>query len=177
VAELRARAAGGPQCLRAAAAALANASAALLAFAAPLDADLQALAEQWQAPAGVLREVLAVQALDERSGQRWRREAALRARLGDRYHGVSAAVAEVAAGVVRASSVVENLNSRLRGYFTLWRQVGRGSAELLQFFLNHRRFQRSEHPAREGKSPAELLTGQRQPHWLELLGYTRFSRN
>jgi len=28
-----------------------------------------------------------------------------------------------------------------------------------------------------GKSPAELLTGQSHPHWLELLGYTRFSQN
>ena len=30
---------------------------------------------------------------------------------------------------------------------------------------------------RLGKSPAELLTGQRHRHWLELLGYQRFSRN
>ena len=48
---------------------------------------------------------------------------------------------------------------------------------LLQFFLNHRRYMRSEEPSRVGKSPAELLTGQPHAHWLELLGYTRFSRN
>jgi len=48
---------------------------------------------------------------------------------------------------------------------------------LLQFFLNHRRYLRSEDPSRVGKSPAELLTGQPHAHWLELLGYTRFSRN
>jgi len=47
----------------------------------------------------------------------------------------------------------------------------------LQFFLNHRRFVRSDHAERVGKSPAELLTGQPQPHWLEMLGYTPFSRN
>ena len=28
-----------------------------------------------------------------------------------------------------------------------------------------------------GKSPAEILTGRTHPHWLELLGYTRFHRN
>jgi hypothetical protein len=28
-----------------------------------------------------------------------------------------------------------------------------------------------------GKSPAELLTGEPHPHWLEMLGYVRFSRN
>ena len=48
---------------------------------------------------------------------------------------------------------------------------------LLQFFLNHRRFLRSERPERAGKSPAELLTGQAHPHWLTLLGYTPFSRH
>ena len=48
---------------------------------------------------------------------------------------------------------------------------------LLQFFLNHRRFPRSERPERVGKSPAELLDGSPHPHWLEMLGYVRFSRN
>jgi len=43
--------------------------------------------------------------------------------------------------------------------------------------LNHRRFGRSEHPERVGKSPAELLTGTSHPHWVELLGYQRFERN
>jgi len=52
-----------------------------------------------------------------------------------------------------------------------------GSLALLQFYLNHRRFPRSEHPERVGKSPAELLTGEKHPHWLELLGYQRFSQN
>ena len=49
--------------------------------------------------------------------------------------------------------------------------------DLLRFFLNHRRFLRSECPHRVGKSPPELLTGQPHQHWLELLGYERFQRN
>ena len=73
--------------------------------------------------------------------------------------------------------MVENLNSRLRNYFFLRRQVGPDYLALLQFFLNHRRFVRSAHAERRGKSPAELLTGRAHPHWLELLGYERFSRN
>ena len=177
VAELQARQAGGPQTLRAACTALANGRDALLAFAAALDADLAALAAEVAVPVAVLREVLAVQALDERRGQRWQREAALRARLRGRYHRVRTAVAALAGRVVRASSVAENLNSRLRGYFQLWRQVGAGSLALLQFYLNHRRLPRSEWPERVGKSPAELLTGEAHSHWLELLGYQRFSRN
>jgi hypothetical protein len=87
------------------------------------------------------------------------------------------AVAELLGQVVRASSVIENLNSRLRNYFFLRRHLGEDYLALLQFFLNHRRFQRSEYPQRQAKSPAELLTGQSHPHWLESLGYTPFSRN
>ena len=90
---------------------------------------------------------------------------------------LSAAVAELACRTVRASSVIENFNSRLRSYFFLRRHLGPDYLALLQFFLNHRRFLRSEHPERVGKSPAELLTGQPHAHWLELLGFTRFSRN
>ena len=97
--------------------------------------------------------------------------------LGSQYHAVSVAVAEVRGRVVRASSVIENLNSRLRGYFFLRRHLGSDYLALLQFFLNHRRFLRSEHAERVGKSPAELLTGAAHGHWLELLGFCRFLRN
>jgi len=86
------------------------------------------------------------------------------------------ASSERPARTVRASSVVENLNSRLRNYFFLRRHLGPDYLALLQFFLNHRRLERSDHPERVGKTPAELLTGQAHPHWLEMLGYTRFSR-
>ena len=81
-----------------------------------------------------------------------------------------------ASETVRASSLVENLNSRLRSYFFLRRHLGPDYLALLQFFLNHRRLERSDRPERVGKTPAELLTGQSHPHWLEMLGYTRFSR-
>ena len=87
-----------------------------------------------------------------------------------------AAVAALAQGTVRASSLVENLNSRLRSYFFLRLHLGSDYLALLQFFLNHRKLERSDRPERVGKTPAELLTGQSHPHWLEMLGYTRFVR-
>jgi len=65
---------------------------------------------------------------------------------------------------------VENLNSRLRNYFTLRRHLGDSYLSLLQFFLNHRRFMRSQRAERKGKSPRELMTGQALIHWLTLLG-------
>ena len=108
---------------------------------------------------------------------RWQEERVLRQQLRGRFHAVYEAVAELRKKTIPASSLVENLKSRLRGYFFLRRQLGKDYLTLLQFFLNHRRYLRSEDPSRVGKSPAELLTGEPHAHWLELLGYTRFSRN
>jgi hypothetical protein len=148
----------------------------LLAFARVLDAELERLGEEFQAPAELPRQLLGTLARDERDPRRWAKESAIRARLRGRFYEVQAAVAAVAAGTVRASSLVEHLNSRLRSYFFLRRHLGSDYLALLQFFLNHRRLERSDRPERVGKTPAELLTGQSHPHWLEMLGYTRFRR-
>jgi hypothetical protein len=59
----------------------------------------------------------------------------------------------------------------LRNYFTLRRHLDGSYLDLLQFFLNHRRFIRSRVAARTGKSPRELMTGHGHAHWLTLLGF------
>lgn len=177
VAELQAREASGPKGIKQVRTLLQNHRPALLAFVVALAETLTAVAAGWEVPVAVVDELLQVQALPESNPCRWRREAVLRQQLRGRYYPLSRVVSAVAADVVRASSVAENLNSRLRGYFFLRRELGWGYLSLLQFFLNHRRFQRSEHAERVGKSPAELLTGQTHPHWLELLGYQRFKCN
>jgi hypothetical protein len=153
---------------------LENHTQELLAFAVQLDAELAQLAEQFEVSAELVREALAVQELDEARPSRWQREKQLWSQLGGKYARLRVEVEKLAAGVVRASSVIENLNSRLRNYFFLRKQLGKGYLKLLQFYLNHRRFERSEHSARVGKSPRELLVGQNHDHWLELLGYQRF---
>lgn len=177
VAELAARAERCPHRLNPVVTALRKQRADLLAFVADLDDDLATLAETWQVEPRIARAVLNAQARPARDPRRWQEEAALREELRDRYHAVAAAVTALAAEVVRASSVVENLNSRLRNYFFLRRQLGPDYLTLLQFFLNHHRFERSARAERVGKSPAELLTGEAHPHWLEMLGYSRFGRN
>jgi len=149
----------------------------LLAFAAQLDDDLANLAATFALPLQQVRDLLAVQTMPLDCAKRWYRDAPLRRSLGERYFPLSQALDEVRRNTVRASSLVENLNSRLRSYFFLRRHLGNDYLTLLQFFLNHRRFERSERPERVDKSPAELLTGQTHRHWLELLGYSRFSRN
>jgi hypothetical protein len=148
----------------------------LLAFARVLDEELERLGEEFHIPVELARRVLRTMARDQHDPRRWTEHAALQKQLRGRFHDIQAAVAELAAETVRASSLVENLNSRLRSYFFLRRHLGPDYLALLQFFLNHRRLERSDRPERVGKTPAELLTGQEHPHWLEMLGYTRFSR-
>lgn len=177
VAELESRQSRCPHRIGPVVRALRNQRDDLLAFAAALDRQLDAVAREYEVSPAVVRELLEVAALDGRCPTTWQRDAKLRRHLGSRYWGLQQAVAEVASGTVRASSVVENLNSRLRGYFFLRRHLGGAYLDLLRFFLNHRRFGRSEHPERVEKSPSELLSGCSHPHWVELLGYQRFARN
>jgi hypothetical protein len=149
----------------------------LLAFAAQLEIELTQVAERFQVSLATVRHLLDVERLDPRQPERWLKQKALHKQLRGRFHSLRKAVVQVARKAVRASSVIENINSRLRNHFFLRRHLGNDYLELLQFFLNHRCFMRSAHPERVGKSPAELLTRKPHPHWLEMLGYKRFSRN
>jgi hypothetical protein len=176
VAELRLREGQSESQIRPVRVLLENQGANLLAFAEVLDQELAALATGWQLSEDVLRQLLATGQMPETDSKRWQREASHRQQLGGRYSGLFEAVQELSAGVVRASSLVENVNSRLRSYFFLRRQLGPDYLELLRFFLKNRRLQRSEREERLGKSPAELLFGVEHKHWLEMLGYQRFRR-
>jgi hypothetical protein len=174
--ELRGRVAQCPHRLGPICTQLANQRDDLLAFARPLDRELKHLEWKFATSVDVLRQLLGAVRRDEHDPRRWTEESAVQAVLGGRFHAVRCAVTAVAAQTVRASSLVENLNSRLRNYFTLRRQLGPDYLALLQFFLNHRRLERSDCPQRAGKTPVELLTGTAHPHWLEMLGYRRFAR-
>jgi len=149
----------------------------LLAFAGVLEERFEELAARFQVPRFLIQAVAESQGLDPGGPAFWQRQARLHQQLRGRLNEVTAAVRHVFAETPRASSLVENLNSRLRQYFFLRRQIGDEYLDLLRFFLNHRPFPRSERPERVGKSPAELLTGQPHGHWLELLGHQRFHRN
>jgi hypothetical protein len=149
----------------------------LLAFAAILDQRLSQIAAELQVPPPAVRKLCQCQGLDQNQPAYWQYVGHLKALLGRKFQLTQNAVTQAMDHTPRASSLIENLNSRLRTYFFLRRQLGEGYLDLLRFFLNHRKFQRSEKPGRVGKSPAELLTGRPHPHWLELLGFRRFHQN
>jgi len=177
VAELRARVASCPHRLEPVCRSLENGKEEFLAFARQLDDDLNRLGAEFHCSPELLRRVLRMLCLPDHDQRRWTEETVLRQQLRGRFWEVCDAVGKLRSGTVRASSLVENLNSRLRGYFFLRRHLGAAYLSLLQFFLNHRRLMRSECPYRAGRSPAEILTGQPLPHWLNMLGYTRFQRS
>jgi hypothetical protein len=156
---------------------LRNQRTVLLAFVPVLQEKLAQVAQRWGVPWTTVQALCEIEALDPQSDRYWQRTAQWQTILKDRWYPIHQAVLAAMAQTPRASSLVENLNSRLRGYFFLRREIGHGYLDLLRFYLNHRRFPRSDRPERVGKSPAELRSGRTHPHWLELLGYTRFHRN
>jgi hypothetical protein len=148
----------------------------LLGFAKVLDGKLAEIAQRFQVPGYQVRAVCLLQRKPETSSTYWQRRDQLNRQLGWKFHDVLTAVVQAMDETPRSSSLVENLNGRLRCYFFLRRQLGQGYLDLLRFFLNHRTYARSERPERKGKSPTELMTGKSHPHWLELLGFERFQR-
>ena len=149
----------------------------LLAFADIPDDRFADIARQLNIPLSLVSAVCRLQGLDQNRSAYWQRRADLCEKLGPAFADIEVTVRQVMAQTPRASSIVENLNSRLRDYFFLCRQIASGYLDLLRFFLNHRRFQRSDGDERVGKSPAELLHGRVHRYGIELLGYERFYRN
>lgn len=90
--------------------------------------------------------------------------------LRDKYMHIRKKFNELMSKIVRASSIVECINSLIRPYLFLKRVVGNKFLDLLQCYFNTREYKRSRVPERRGKSPIELLTGNKYPDFLEILG-------
>lgn len=149
----------------------------LLGFAGILDDRLVEMAEHFNVELYLVHGICELQGRDKRQPAYWQLREQLHHTLGKLYYWVETAVIEAMSDIPRASSLVENLNSRLRNYFFLRRHISNDYLDLLRFFFNHHRYARSDRPERVGKSPAELLSGNSHGHWLELLGFERFLRN
>ena len=75
---------------------------------------------------------------------------------------------QIAQTLIRSSSWVENVNSRLRRFIDSSRgQLNQNRLKLIRFYLNHQIFRRGK---RQDCSPAQLVAEEEQPiHWLEVL--------
>lgn len=156
--------------------ALSNQKSDLLAFAEVLDQKLADIAYRFQISRFQVRQVCLLMKKSLDTNLYWQRWNQVYQLLSEKFLPVKEAVESAMKSTPRASSLVENLNSRLRNYFFLRKHLNSDYLALLQFFLNHRTFNESRVRERVGKSPTELMTAQKHPHWLELLGFELFQR-
>ena len=162
--------------IRAMRVALSNQKNDLLAFAKVLDQKLVDIAHKFQISLSQVRQVCLLMKKSLSTNIYWQKWNQLYKQLKAKFLPVTKAVESVMKSTPRASSLVENLNSRLRNYFFLRKHLNSDYLDLLRFFLNHRTFMTSRIPERVGKSPTELMTGEKHPHWLEMLGFELFQR-
>ena len=120
----------------------------LLKFVEIIDEQLEHAATEFDQDISLIRQVFELQAVSYESEDRWKIEEALRKQLRLLFYPIQRKVQNIIADTVRASSVVENINSRLRPYFFLRKSFGNESLQLLRFFLNHKSFMRSAHKER-----------------------------
>ena len=93
----------------------------LLAFAAVLDSKLEAIAQTHALPMSVVRQACVLQRKPATSPAYWLGWCQLCSQMGDKCHAVFEAVLQAMTQTPRCSSMVENLNSRLRNYFRFCR--------------------------------------------------------
>src|SRR3954470_1496049 len=117
VAELMAREPEDPPRIRPVRVALQDQRDDLLAFAGVLDAELAAIARAHAVPKPLVREACMLHRLPTTSPAYWQGWNGLRARMGGKFHALFDAVRRAMADTPRSSSLVENLNSRLRTYY------------------------------------------------------------
>jgi len=88
--------------------------------------------------------------------------------LGEAFEPLKTLVFDRLDAVIRASSLVEMVNSLVRPYLHSCKgQITQGTLNLIMFYHNHHRYQSGK---RKGKAPLELLTGQPLlAEWWELL--------
>ena len=118
-AELAAREPGEARRIRPVRVALQNQRDNLLAFAGVLDAKLAGIAQAHAIAEPLVRAACVLHRVPTASPLYWQGWNRLRAELGGKFHALFAAVSRAMADTPRSSSLVENLNSRLRTYFTL----------------------------------------------------------
>ena len=152
---------------------LENQKEGLIQFSIIQDEQLATIAKTHNVDVYFIRQIFELQRLPNNSQCYWSKKNKLYSYVGKKFYDIENSIKKVISTTIRASSLVENINSRLRNYFFLRKQLGSKYLDLLQFFLNHKKFKRSAKPKRIGKSPRELLTGEKHAHWLELLGYKR----
>jgi len=149
----------------------------LLAFINQLDDKLQHIAQEYNTTLSTLWKMCELQRCHLMSDKYAIRSAPLLLELGDElFDVIEESVYQAITSTDRTSCMVENLNSRLRPYLTIRKQIDNDYLQLLQFYLNHTPLLRSKHAYRQGNTPAQIMMGKTHPHWLEMISLKPFKR-
>lgn len=155
---------------------LENKKQAALHFVSVLGNEFKIISQKYRLSVDTLWEICKLQRCDVKGDQYAIRSMPLRLELKNLFIEIESAVVDAMGRTERTSSLVENLNGRVRTHLRNRQETGHGFLDLLRFFLNHRPLVRSARTERKGKTPAEILSGKPHAHWLELLGFERFKR-
>jgi hypothetical protein len=90
---------------------------------------------------------------------------------GANYDAVQNAFDKVLSRTKKASSLVENLNGRIRGFIEVKRTIPTRFLVLLKVYFNTRPYLRSRCGERIHKSPLELLMSSPQPDFFDAIGF------
>lgn len=113
--------------------ALQNQRDQLLAFAGVVDQKLAEIADGFRLPMQAVRDICLLHRKHDTSNAYWERWNQLHCQLSGKFHGMMEAISKALEETPRASSIVENLNSRLRNYFFLRRNLSDDYLSLLKF--------------------------------------------
>ncbi len=104
----------------------------------------------------------------------YHRSEKIRKKLGkNQYILLLGLVGQIISSTNRASSIIENLNGRIKPYLELRKQMGRDFNEFLKFFINHKPLSCSRKKERKDITPTELLMKQQHLPWQEMLGFKK----
>jgi hypothetical protein len=106
----------------------------LLGFAKVLDSKLEEISQQFQIAEYLVRATCLLQRKPKTSEAYWQRYQTLYRMMGPKFYEVFEAVVYAMENTHRSSSMVENLNGRLRNYFYLRCNLGQGYLNLLRFY-------------------------------------------
>ena len=129
----------------------------LLAFAKDIDSELEQLSVNHGIDTYLVKQVFELQGMSTKTVTYCEKTTILHHKIGKCFYHLLKDIEQLIKSTVRASSIVENLNSRLRNYFFLRKTLGPNYLELLQFYINHRRYMRSSRPERRGKALRNYL--------------------
>jgi hypothetical protein len=155
---------------------LQNKADKLLGFVKTLEDDLTAYANELNCDVYWLWKICYAQRYNINQATYYQYIAEIQRRLKHKFYQAERAVIAIMEEIEKASSVVENLNGRIRKFLINHIHVSQPVLNLFRFIINHREFQRSRCAHRDGLSPSQVLHNQSHNHWLEMLGYKLFKQ-